>query len=135
VLGKTRAATGQPSGIRIQIRPATGWANPGRSRTWTITAQQADAAYQAAQDRQNNADAGKYYFSALGIGLSGYNCSAMAAEIVKAAGVDAPSGFLIDTPGELALSGSLPNDALLVHNADGNVDEEANALSNVLDGL
>jgi hypothetical protein len=40
-----------------------------------------------------------------------------------------------EDPGELALGGKLPNDALLVHDPDGNVDEEASALSNVLNGL
>lgn len=134
VFGKTRES-GEPSGIRIQIRPTTAWADPARSRTWTITAQQADAAYQAAQDHQTKAGAGKYYFSALGMGPGGYNCSKMAAEIVQAAGVDATSGFLIDTPGELALDSKLPNDALLKRNGDGTLNEKANSFTNILHGL
>jgi hypothetical protein len=85
----------------------------------------------AAQDRQTDAAAGKYYISALGVDPGGYNCSAMAAEIVRAAGVDATSGFLVDTPGELALGSKFPNDAFLARHNGGNVDKEANAIRNI----
>jgi hypothetical protein len=124
VFAKERSP-GQPMGIRIKIRPADNWANPGTSRTWSITPLQAEAAWQAAQDRQNNADTGKYYFSAMGMGPGGYNCSKMAAEIVQAAGVDASSGLLIHTPGELALGTKGPNEGL--------IDPDSN--EGVLDGL
>ncbi len=89
----------------------------------------------SADTRQTNADSGQYYFSATGLGPGGYNCSKMAAEIVQAAGVDASSGLLFDTPGELALGTKAPNDALLLHRRDGNLDEEANAYKNVFKGL
>jgi len=111
MFGKERS-TGQPLGIRIKIQPAGGWPNLQESHTWPISADAADRALAATQAFQRNAAAGKYYFSPTGIGVGGYNCSKMAAEIVRAAGVDASSGLLIHTPGELVTGSKLPQEQL-----------------------
>jgi hypothetical protein len=97
-------------GVRIEIVPATRWCEPDRSRTWTISSANADRAYQEAVTfRQHQKE---YFFSKFGLGIGGYNCSTFAAQIVKAAGVDASAGLLIDTPGQIALGERLPVDKL-----------------------
>jgi hypothetical protein len=109
LFGKARSP-GQPLGIRIKIQPLEPptWAEAPKSRTWTISAKKADKAYQAAKNFRTKAYAGHYYFSPLGMGAGGYNCSKMASKIVQAAGVSASSGLIVHTPAEFALGSKRP---------------------------
>jgi hypothetical protein len=97
--------------VRIREHKDSKWADPSRSRTWTLNDAQAEAAYTAALDRQTKAQNGDYFYSSTGLG-GGYNCAGMAAEIVRTAEVDATSGLVFDTPGELALGSKLPDERL-----------------------
>jgi hypothetical protein len=109
----TGGDSGEILGLRVRIREHkdSAWADPSRSRTWTLTDGQAEAAYTAALDRQTKAQNGDYFYSFTGLG-GGYNCAGMAAEIVRTAGVDATSGLVFDTAGELALGSKLPDERL-----------------------
>jgi hypothetical protein len=68
-------------------------------KTWRITPEKADRAYDRAVKFQKNQS--KYWYSPKGIGWRGHNCATFAEIILKAAGVKATAGLIYKTPSEL----------------------------------
>jgi hypothetical protein len=113
MFGTTRQRDGGAKGVRVEITKLDRWPTSTRiGRIWNIPEDATNRAYDTAVSEQKACAEGKYYYSKFGLGVGGHNCASMASVIVRAAGVNATSGLLIHTPGELALGTKLPDQRL-----------------------